>query len=275
MLELNKVYLGDCLDVMATLPDESIDCIVTDCPYHIIAGGVRIEYAGDECKGILNKRDYSKTDPKDCLNRGKIVVSDGTVCSNKWLKKGDVGIPSATKNGKMFEHNDIKFSEWLPEVFRVLKKGSHCYIMINGRNLSELQSDAEKVGFEYQNLLAWVKNNATPNKYYMQGMEFILMLSKRPAKNINNMGTKNYFQIPNIIGNKVHPSEKPVDLMAVLIENSTLPNEIVLDPFGGGCPVAVACINLNRQYICIEKDELYFDIANERINNLVRKETLL
>jgi len=594
---MNKLINGDCLEEMKKLESESIDCVVTDCPYKIIAGGIRIEYEDDETSGVLNKRQWSKTDPKGCLNRGRIVKSDGTVCSNKWLKKGANNTPSAVKNGKMFKHNDIQFSEWLPEVYRVLKKGTHCYIMINSRNLKELQIESEKAGFVFQNLLVWdkgnclggntqifiknkknglcyrsnfkdlyrdfneesnndyqivsedgdwkdIKNifnngkkkglnitfrngstifctedhlfikkgvevkagllkvgevidttnfntirkedghfinyelgwvvglflaeghiqnmgvffslsrdkriqfgdklirlskiingkyrvyerevshcdthcitsnilagvinefisggsaltkklkrevyntnldfirglidgyldgdghydekndryrinfgynkelehdlrlccnilgysfrtrsstavgfgrkshsirgsikkkktlhpnerddgeimkitnhkqnvydievdgnhrysllngiithNCTPNKYYMQQLEFILMLSKRPARNINNMGTGNLLSIPNIIGTKIHPTEKPVDLMEILIENSTNKGEIVLDPFAGSAPVATACINKERDYICIELDKEYYEIAKARIEKTTK-----
>ena len=50
------------------------------------------------------------------------------------------------KSGKLFKHNDIKFSEFLPSLYRILKDDSHCYLMVNGRNLNELQNEAEKVG---------------------------------------------------------------------------------------------------------------------------------
>jgi site-specific DNA-methyltransferase (adenine-specific) len=264
---MTNIQQGDCLALIKSIPDESIDCVVSDCPYKIIAGGIRVEYQDDEPSGVLNKRDWSKTDPKGVLGRGKMVVkSDGTNASNKWLKKDNI-MPSAVKDGKMFEHNEIKFHEWLPEVFRVLKKGTHAYIMINSRNLKELQIEAEKVGFEFQNLLAWDKTSKTPNKYYMQQMEFILLLSKRPARNINDMGSGNLISIPNIIGNKQHPTQKPTTLMEVFIKNSTQENEIVLDPFMGSGSTALACLNTNRNFIGYELDQEYFEIARNRIEN--------
>ncbi len=257
---INKIHLGDCLEILKQIEDESIDLVITDPPYKIISGGVRIVNEG-ECGDILNKRDYSKTDPKGVLGRGRIVVSDGTRCSNKWLKKGQKDIPSAVKNGKMFEHNDIQFSEWLPEIYRVLKKGTHAYIMINSRNLKDLQIEAEKVGFVFQNLLVWDKGNLTPNKYYMQGAEFVLLLSKRPHRTINNMGTPNILKIPNETGNKQHPTQKPYELFDIFVRNSSNVGDIVLDPFAGRGTLAVSCIRNNRQYITIEKDEEYYNIA--------------
>ena len=249
MIEPNNIYNLDCVEGMKQIETESIDCVVTDCPYLIIAGGVRVEYMDDESSEVLN--------------RGRKIISDGTNCSNKWVKKGNE-VPSAVKNGKMFTHNNIQFHEWLPQVYRILKKGTHCYIMINSRNLKELQQECENVGFVFQNLLIWNKGNATPNKYYMQGAEFILFLSKRPAKNINEMGTTNIFNIPNV-RNKTHPTEKPTKLLEQLIKNSTNVNDIVLDPFIGSGSTINACINTNRKFLGFEIDKEYYDIATNRI----------
>lgn len=218
-------------------------------------GGVSIEERADECSGVLRRR----------------ARSDGTACSNKWIKKDVDLVPCATKSGKMFSHNDISFSEWLPEIYRVLKDGSHCYIMINGRNLKDLQVCAESIAkkkkdnFKFVNLLAWRKNNMTPNKYYMQQLEFILLLRKGKARNINNMGTSNCLDIPNIIGSKKHPTEKPVDLMRIFIENSSDIDDIVLDPFMGAGSTGIASVLSNRNFIGIEIDKEYFDIAKQRI----------
>lgn len=235
---------GDCLELMKDIPDESIDLIVTDCPYKIVGGGVSIEKREDEPSGIFSRR----------------------TVGSKWLKKDADDIVCAVRQGKMFEHNDITFSDWLPEVFRVLKGGCHCYIMINGRNLKDLQTEAEKVGFQFVNLLAWKKNNVTPNRYYMQQMEFILLLRKGKARNINNMGTSNCLEIPNIIGKKSHPTEKPVELMRIFIENSSDPGDIVLDPFLGSGSTTVAAVKTGRHYIGFELDPDYFDIACKRLD---------
>ena len=255
MIETDIIYNQDCLEGMKNLPDNCVDLVVTDCPYKIIAGGVTIEQKKDEVSGIFSKR----------------AVSDGSRLGNKWLKKNADDIPCAVRKGKMFEHNDISFGAWLPEVFRVLKGGCHCYIMINGRNLKDLQTEAEKVGFQFVNLLAWKKNNLTPNKYYMQQMEFILLLRKGKARNINNMGTSNCLEIPNIIGKKKHPTEKPVELMQIFIENSSKENDVILDPFFGTGSTLLAAYNTNRHYIGFELDEKYFDITCDRLEAAERE----
>ncbi len=169
----------------------------------------------------------------------------------------------------MFKHNDVKFEHWLPELYRVMADKSHTYLMINSRNLSELQSKAEKTGFKFQNLLIWHKGNVTPNKWYMQGFECILMLRKGGAKNINNMGDSNILNVPNIIGKKKHPSEKPVALLEIMINNSTQEHGTVLDMFMGSGGCAVAALNTNRKFIGIELDKEYFAIAEKRINDAI------
>ena len=149
----------------------------------------------------------------------------------------------------------------------MLKDDTHAYIYINARNIKELQTEAEKAGFQYQNIIIWEKGNATPNRYYLQAYEMILLLRKGKARNINNMGTKNLLKVKNIIGKKTHPTEKPVELNKIFIENSSNQGELVLDPFMGSGSCGVACKETDRNFVGIEIDEKYFKIAQERINN--------
>ena len=102
----------------------------------------------------------------------------------------------------------------------------------------------------------------------------ILMLRKGAARNINNMGTKNIISIKNIRGNKKHPTEKPVELNKILIENSSNENDVVLDPFMGAGSCGIACKLLNRNFIGIEIDEKYFNIAKEWLSQEQTNEQL-
>ena len=81
-------------------------------------------------------------------------------------------------------------------------------------------------------------------------------------------GTKNILRIPNIIGTKTHPTEKPVELMKILIENSSNKDDIVLDCFMGTGSTGIACINANRKFVGIEIDKKYYDIAVRRIQEI-------
>lgn len=224
----SALFQGDCLDIMPLIPDNSVDCFVSDVPYKLVQGGVT----------------------------GKLSAKITGVALNFENKN--------TKNGNgNFNHNEIKFSEWLPNVFRILKDKSHCYIMVNDRNLQELLNEATKCKFKLLNVLVWNKNNAMPNHWYMKNAEFIIMLRKGGAKYINNQGEKQIIQIDNV-RKKQHPTEKPTDLMKILIGNSTNENDVVLDSFMGTGATCLAAKELNRKYIGIEKEPKYYEIACRR-----------
>ena len=169
-----------------------------------------------------------------------------------------------------------KFSEWLPECYRVLKNGTHAYFMVNSTNLTEMLVEVEKTGFKIHNILIWKKNNCTPSQFYMKNCEYIIFCRKGKAKYINNMGgSKTVHDFNNIKGNKVHPTEKPAELMSIYVENSSNEKDLVLDPFMGSGSTGVACVNTFRDFIGIEMDESYFNIASKRIEEAQQLNDLL
>ena len=258
---IGKIICADCLDILKQLPDKCVDLVCTDCPYHIVSGGCTTGAFGN---------DDAKNKPRDSHG---IYYKEGSKHVSLYGILNDYDPTTYMKNGKVFKHNDIEFERWLPEIYRVLKDNTHCYIMINGRNLAELQTKAENVGFEFQQLLVWEKGNTTPNRYYLNACEFILMLRKGGARNINDMGYKNILSVPNPIGDKCHPTEKPVGLMEILIANSTNENDIVLEPFAGAGATCIAARNLKRRFIGIEIDETYCETANKRLE-MAQQQTL-
>lgn len=225
MIKTNIILNEDFL--INSLPNNSVDLIVTDPPYKVVSGG------GGNGKNSVR--------PQGMLSR---------------------------HDGKLFNHTDIKISDWMPEIFRVLKEESHCYIFTNVLNLSEMLIESKKIGFKLHNLLVWEKNNCTPSQYYMKNCEYILFLRKGKAKWINDIGgSKTVHQFNNIIGHKTHPCEKPINLLKLYINNSSKENDVVLDPFCGTGSTLKASKELNRQYIGYEIDKEYFDIGNNLLNN--------
>lgn len=223
---------GDCLELMKRLPDGSVDLVLTDPPY-------KMNHSTGGCTNIGMKDRWNGN-----IKAGNTVMGFDT---------------------------SIKFSDWLPDVYRVLKDGSHCYIFCNDKNLQELLNEATSVGFRESNVLVWMKNNACPNRYYMKNCEFVLFLYKGKAKPICNMSSKSAFDCKNINGkNKLHPTEKPVEILEMLIKNSTNIGETVIDPFMGSGSTGVACVNTNRNFIGMEIDPKYFEIAKKRIEDAER-----
>ena len=173
-------------------------------------------------------------------------------------------------SGKMFNHNDIKLQDYIPEIYRILKEGTHFYIMTNNVNLQETLNVCTENGFHFIRSLIWNKGNKVMSQAYMNQFEYILFFRKGKFKKINNCGTSDILDVPNKKtkgedGKNLHDTEKPVELMKILIENSSQEGEIVLDPFMGVGSTCIASNKLNRKYIGFELDENYFNIAEKRI----------
>lgn len=199
-----------------------------------------------------------------------LVVTDPpykVISGGKPRKKGQPSGMLSKNDGKIFKHNDIKPEIWIPEIYRVLKEGTHCYIMTNTINLEKYLKICREIGFGLHNVLCWEKNNVTPSRWYMKNCEFTLFLRKGKAKTINNVGSKMIHQFNNIIGNKTHPCEKPVELMRFYIANSSNEGDIVFDPFCGTGSTLVAAKELHRRWLGCEIDDEYYKIAIKRVEN--------
>ena len=223
---------------------------------------MKIELYNDSCLDILDKMitnnrkvDLIVTDPPYKVISGG---SDGKGSPKGILKKND---------GKIFKHNNLKEEDWFPKIYEILKDDAHCYIMINTLNLERYIRLGREAGFHLHNILVWEKDNCLPNRWYMKNCEYTLFFKKGKAFPINNLGSKTVHKIKNTT-NRDHPTEKPIELMELYIENSSNEGDTVLDFTMGGGSTGIACVNLNRNFIGIELDEKYFNIAKKKINNL-------
>lgn len=223
------LYNDDCLKVMATLPDESVDLIVTDPPYRVTSRG-------------------------NCGNMGGYFKTD------------------IAMSGKIFENNFIKPSQYMPEFYRILKDKTILYLMTNNLNLQEMINEGTKCGFHFIKSIIWDKRSKICGRYYMGCYEHILLFRKGGDRPINNCDTPDILSIPieklkDENGNNLHDTEKPVELMKILVENSSNKGDLVLEPFMGIGSTVIACKQLERDCIGIEIDKKYFDIASHRISD--------
>lgn len=160
----------------------------------------------------------------------------------------------------------VPFSEMGGPIYRACKADADVYIMVNDKNLYSALGGFIGAGFGFHNLLVWDKVRATRNRWYMKNLEFTLYFWKGAAKpeGINDCGSKQLFTL-NAPRVSDHPTEKPVDLMAHYIANSTAPDDLVLDPFMGSGSTLVAAARLGRRAIGIEQDPRWFDVACARV----------
>lgn len=220
-----------CGDALEILPTlQPVDCIVTDAPYRVSSGGF---------------------------------------ASNLQLEGGFGGWMKDYGNGGDIVQCDIEWADWLGLAFAALKPDRQAYFMSNGKNLKAAWDAAEDAGFDLHTILVWDKRAALPNKYYQNITEFTLFMRKGKAFTIRNPGTKNLISLFQK-DESPHPTEKPVALMSLYIENSTWPGWVVLDPFLGSGTTGVASLQLGRPFIGIEKDQKFFDIACRRLERAHR-----
>lgn len=231
-------------------------------------------------KGMLFNRDILEVLPQIEDNTVNLIVTDppykitsrGTSGTMGGYWKSDIA-----KKGKIFNNNDISCKDYLSEFYRILKDKSILYIMCNNINLQEMINEGTRVGFRFVKSLIWEKGNKICGKYYMGCFEYILLFRKGGDRPINNCGTPDILKYPikklkDENGKNLHDTEKPIDLMKVLIENSSNENDIIFEPFMGIGSTILACKELNRRYIGVEIDKIYFDIAKKRINNEICRE---
>ena len=143
--------------------------------------------------------------------------------------------------------------------------------MTNHVNLQEILNTATDAGFHFIKSIIWDKGNKIMGQFYMSQYEYILFFRKGKTKKINNCGTSDILSIPNKKtkgedGKNLHDTEKPVELNKILIENSSNEGDVVFDTFMGIGSAMIACKELNRAGLGVEKDEDFFNIADKIIN---------
>lgn len=241
------LYLGDCLDVMKNIPDESVDFICCDPPY----GTTSIQW--DEVVDFNEMwSQYGRViKPKGvmCLF-GSQPFSAQLICSKiNWFRyelvwnKNKCGSPGLAKHRPMKTHENIL-------IFSKKPGGTYNPQMEKGEPYSRTSKNPE--GYVGK------KND------HNYGL--------KPRKSFTNEGTRYPKSILNISRDfsaqqQVHPTQKPVPLLNWLIKTYSNKNEIVLDNCMGSGSCGVSALQLSRKFIGIEKDSEYFEISKNRIES--------
>lgn len=229
---------GDCLEIMKDIPDKSIDAIICDLPYGTTA-----------CKWDSVIPFYLLWEQYERIIKlkGNIVLFASGLFTYKL----------ALSNEKKFRYDVIwqksKCGSPLTAKYMPLKKHEH--ILIFGESASKYNPQMTE-GKPYKR--KWTENKNNNMKYGIKGVE------------TNNAGTRHPTTIVQFAQkwrrqDQLHPTQKPVELLEYLVKTYTDENDVVLDNCMGSGTTGIACKNLNRKFIGIEKDDNYFKIAKERI----------
>ena len=220
-----KLYNDDCLNVLKEIEDNSVDFILTDPPYNIA-------------------RD------NNFHTMGRKGIDFG-----EWDKGFD-----------LFSYIDL-----LP---RVCTKNANVVIFNSWTNLGEIAKYAESKGFVIKDMLRWEKSNPMPrnrDRRFVVDYEVAVWLTMPKAKWTFNRQSETYdrplFKGSLVSGNEktAHTTQKPIWLMKEILQVLSNEGDTVLDPFMGSGSTGVACKELGRNFIGVELDKQYFDIATKRI----------
>ena len=156
-------------------------------------------------------------------------------------------------------------NNWLIEIKRIIKEDASLYIFCSWHNVDKFKSEIQKF-IKIKNILIWNKNNFGSGDLfsdYAPKYENIIFCnpSNKPLNGKRIANVLNYAKTLN----ELHPTEKPINLFSLLIEKSSNENDLILDCFSGSGTTAVACYNLKRRFICIEKDYDYWKASVERL----------
>lgn len=162
---------------------------------------------------------------------------------------------------------------WLPDVLdeykRILKDNSNIYIYCSWHNVDIFKQEIQK-RFHLKNILIWNKggNGMGDLRTDYGGIYEMIIFAVNKSGNQKPLNGKRDTNILNFkrTGNKLHPTEKPVEMFEYLINKSSNENDTILDTFAGSGTTGVACKNTGRNYILMEKEPEYIEIIKKRLN---------
>lgn len=220
----------------------------------------------------------------DCLEKMKEIQDksiDMTLTDPpyKMTKRGRSCRPNWMPNNmgeNVFDGKIPNADYWISEVYRVLKEETHFYTFCNTNDITNYLNIAQKFKFKLHNIITMIKDTGMPNRWYLKNCELVLFFRKGKSKPINDMTSRDWVQVkmPTKKTGKLHITEKPLDFITRLVTNSSNENQLVLDPFMGSCTTGIACLETNRNFIGIEKDDEYFEISVNRIKEYINKNNL-
>lgn len=165
-----------------------------------------------------------------------------------------------------YDRNTSWLNEWLYKANKLLKDDGHLYMFAPVQKIDEFKQKVENF-FIIKNILVWDKKGFGMGDLYGQyapSYEFIIFAVKEQGRKLNGKRERDLLSFTKTKC-ELHPTQKPMDLLKYLITKSTNENDTVLDCFMGSGSTGVACVNTNRNFIGIELDENYFNIAKNRI----------
>ncbi len=249
-LPLDQILAGDCIEVMNSLPEKSIDLVFADPPYNL------------QLQGELHRPNMTRVD----------------------------GVEDDWDRFDSFEAYDAFTRGWLTACRRVLKPTGAIWVIGSYHNIFRVGAILQDLGFWILNDVVWIKTNPMPNfrgVRFTNAHETLIWAStgKRARYTFNHHAMKNlndekqmrsdWWLLPLAAGPerlkdengaKAHSTQKPEALLYRVLLASSNPGDVVLDPFFGSGTTGVVAKRLHRHWIGIEKEARYIELARRRID---------
>lgn len=183
--------------------------------------------------------------------------------------------PNYLKISEYGSNSDINYDDFFEQCIKKLKK-INFFTFCDKETKFEFIKLAKKYNFGYKEL-CFCKTSPTPfmNNQWLPDVEFGIHIFKNLPVNGNYQTKRSFFVMENFKEKNIkHPSAKKVCIIEQILKNITNINDLVLDPFSGSGTTAIACENLKRKFICIEKDFNYWNLSIERLATVQAQQKL-
>ena len=221
-----KLYLGDCLDTMETLPEKTIDAIITDPPY--CSGGRQQASA----RNVVTKVDGRQPD--------------------EWFLGDNMGTDTYVRFMRQIAR----------QCMRLCKLGAHGYVFTDWRQYTNIVTAWESLGWSLRGCIVWDKaRGGAMGSFWRNNHEWVCVFTKGNPTPLPNGSFYNTWSGTKKQGG-VHPTEKPIGLLEYI---ASAVDGIILDPFMGSGTTGVAAAKVGNSFVGIEQDKVYFDVADDRI----------
>jgi len=264
----------DGLQYLATIPNNSVDLILTDPPYIISKETGMNTHYNNVKQNEENNVEFVKTEEEwesykdeneieDDENKEK-YMKYGTIYGKKYCVKTNYGDWDSEFTMELLD-------QFIAEYYKKLKKGGTLIIFFDLWKITPLKDLMEKHKFKQIRFIEWIKTNPQPINSavnYLTNCREIALLGIKGAKpTFNSKYDNGIYMFPLQGGkNRFHPTQKSLPLFEELISKHTNENDIVLDTFLGGGTTAIACKNKKRRFKGCEISKEYIDKVNEIIN---------
>ncbi len=247
-LPLDQILQGDCVEVLNTLPEQSVDVVFADPPYNL------------QLQNPLWRPNMTRVDAVD----------------DDWDKFGD------------FAEYDRFTRAWLSACRRVLKETGTLWVIGSYHNIYRVGAALMDLGFWILNDIVWIKTNPMPNfrgVRFTNAHETLIWAQKRKGarytfnhhamKSLNDdLQMRSDWELPlctgkeriKVDGAKAHATQKPEAILYRVLLSSSNPGDVVLDPFFGSGTTGAVAKTLHRHWIGIERDPAYIQVAQARID---------